>query len=76
MSALFYFSFYVVEHYHSWSNRQKNCLHLPMENGIFLLEKDGRKYSNFSMMCLNEGSKEKWRKNESSSSFFCKIGLN
>ena len=48
-----------------------------MENGVFLLEKDGGENSNFGIMCMNERimkiSKEK---NESSSSFLCKIGLN
>ena len=55
----------------------KNCLHLSMENGMFLLEKDGGENSSFGIMCMNERimkiSKEK---NESSSSCFCKIGLN
>ena len=44
---------------------------------MFLLENDGGKNSNFSIMCMNERimkiSKEK---NESSSSVFCKIGSN
>ena len=49
----------------------KTCLHLPMENGVFLLEKDGEENSKFGIMCMNESilkiSKEK---NESSGSFF------
>ena len=56
----------------------KNCLHLPMENGVFLLETDGGKYSSFGTICLNEGIKDTSKKNNGSSSsfFFCKIDLN
>ena len=32
----------------------KICLHLSMENGVFLLEKDGGENSNFGIMCMNE----------------------
>ena len=41
---------------------------------MFILEKDGGEYSSFGMVCLNEGIIGK--KNVSSTSFSCKIGLN
>ena len=70
----FYFSFYEVEQYHLWSKRQKKCLHLPMENSVFSLEKDGGEYSRSGTMCLNEGIKEISKtKNGSSCSFFVKL---
>ena len=44
---------------------------------MFLLEKDGGEFSSFGTVCLNEGIKEiSEKKNVSSSSFSCKIGLN
>ena len=44
---------------------------------MFHLEKDCREYSSFGTVCLNEGIKEiSGKKNVSSSSFSCKIGLN
>ena len=52
----------------------KNCLHLPMENGVFHFETDGGEYSSFGTICLNEGIMEISKKNnESSSSFFVKL---
>ena len=75
MSAFFYFIFYVVEHYHGWSKRQKPVCTYQWKTACFWLKNlDSGENSKFGIMCMNEIilkiSKEK---NESSSSFFVKL---
>ena len=58
MSAFFFLFFLRGRTVPPLVKTSKNCLHLPMEKGVFLLEKDGGEYSSFGMVCLNEGIKE------------------
>ena len=57
------------------SQNVKNCLHLPMENGVFHFETDGGEYSSFGTICLNEGIMEILKKNNGSSSSFFFVKL-
>ena len=62
MSTFFLLSFLRAKTLPPLAKTSKNCLHLPMENGVFLLETDGGKYSSFGTICLNEGIKETSKK--------------